>query len=57
MSDIYADRVEHVAYDSHGVIIDKFTQNVSDYTIGDIEINHEDSIFETQVREAGLKNE
>lgn len=26
VSDIYADRVEHIAYDSHGKEIDKFTQ-------------------------------
>ena len=57
VSDIYANRVEHVAYDSHGVIIDKFTQKVPDYAIGDIEINYEDSISEAEVRKAGLKNE
>lgn len=33
MSDIYGDRVEHVAYDSHGAIIDKFTQKIADYRV------------------------
>lgn len=33
ISDIYADRVEHTAYDSHGQIIDKFSQDVEAYKI------------------------
>ena len=57
MSDIYGDRVEHMAYDSHGVIIDEFTQKIKDYALGDIEINHEDSISEAEIRNADLKNE
>jgi hypothetical protein len=32
-SEIYSDRVMHIAYDSHGKIIDNFTQLVSDYKI------------------------
>lgn len=32
-SEIYEDRVEHFAYDSHGTIIDKFTQYASAYKL------------------------
>lgn len=32
-SDIFADRVEHTAYDSHGRIIDHFTQYAADYKL------------------------
>ena len=31
LSSIYADRVEHVAYNSHGKVIDQFTQDVEAY--------------------------
>ena len=33
MTDVFSDRVEHVAYNSHGVIIDHFVQNLSDYKV------------------------
>ena len=33
LSEIYADRVDHVAYDSHGNIIDKFTQYAEAYKL------------------------
>lgn len=33
-SEIFSDRVEHKAYDSHGRIIDKFVQYVADYKLG-----------------------
>lgn len=40
-SDIYRDKVVHVAYDSHGRIIDNFTQLVSDYKLGERETEEE----------------
>lgn len=47
VSDIYADRVEHVAYNSHNQIIDKFTQYVSDYQLGETPITHlKDEVLE-----------
>jgi hypothetical protein len=33
LSEIRSDRVDHWAYDSHGRIIDKFTQYVADYKL------------------------
>lgn len=33
LSTIYKDRVEHVAYDSKGKIIDQFSQQVSAYSL------------------------
>ena len=33
MTDVFLDRVEHTAYNSHGAVIDHFTQNISDYKV------------------------
>lgn len=38
LSEIRSDRVDHFAYDSHGRIIDNFTQWVVDYKLTDLKI-------------------
>jgi hypothetical protein len=34
ISEIRKDRVDHWAYDSHGKVIDNFSQIISDYKLG-----------------------
>ena len=33
LSEIYADRVQHIAFDNHGKVIDKFNQYASSYKL------------------------